>query len=163
MEDAMQKITPFLWFEDNAEEALNFYTSIFDDARIVSINRYGEGGPFPAGHLLSATFELAGQQFMALNGGPHDQFNDAVSFFVDCDDQEDVDRYWDALLADGGTPTQCGWLKDRFGVSWQIVPKALMHYLSDPDPAKAQRVTEAMLKMVKLDVAELTAAYEGKS
>jgi predicted 3-demethylubiquinone-9 3-methyltransferase (glyoxalase superfamily) len=157
-----QKITPFLWFEDNAEEALDFYTGIFDDARVVSANRYGEGGPFPAGHLMSATFELAGQQFMALNGGPHDRFNDAVSFYVDCKDQEEVDRYWDALLAGGGTPTQCGWLKDRFGLSWQIVPEVLPRYLGDPDPAKAQRVTEAMLKMVKLDVAELTAAYNGE-
>ncbi|NED94595.1 VOC family protein [Phytoactinopolyspora alkaliphila] len=157
-----QKITPFLWFEDNAEEAVNFYTALFDDARIVSVTRYGEGGPFPAGVLQSATFQLAGQQFMALNAGPHDPFNDAVSFFITCEDQEEVDRYWDALLAGGGTPTQCGWLKDRFGVSWQVIPVALNRYLSDPDPEKAQRVMGAMLQMVKIDVAELTAAYNGE-
>ncbi|MGH8828029.1 MAG: VOC family protein [Jiangellaceae bacterium] len=157
-----QKITPSLWFDHDAEEALAFYTSIFDDARIVSVSRYGEGAPFAAGTLVSATFELAGQQFMAINGGPHDQFNDAVSFMVSCEGQEEVDRYWDALLADGGTPTQCGWLKDRFGVSWQVIPDALPRYLSDPDPQKAQRATEAMLKMVKIDLAGLTAAYEGQ-
>lgn len=156
-----QKITPFLWFEDKAEEALDSYTSIFDNARVISINRYSEGGPFPAGTLMSATFELAGQQFMVLNGGPHDRFNDAVSFFVTCETQDEVDRYWDALLEGGGQPTQCGWLKDRFGVSWQIVPEVLGQYLSDPDPVKAQRVTAAMLSMVKLDVAKLTAAYNG--
>lgn len=164
-EQAMpQKITPCLWFENNnAEEAVDFYTAIFDDAKVVSVSRYPEGGPLPAGTLMSATFELAGQQFMALNGGPHDTFNDAISLFVDCETQEEVDRYWDAFLESGGTPTQCGWLKDHFGVSWQIVPAALMRYLNDPDPQKARRVTEAMLKMVKLDVAELTAAYEGRS
>ncbi|TDD96293.1 VOC family protein [Jiangella asiatica] len=156
-----QKITPFLWFDDNAEEALTFYTSIFDDARITSLIRYGEGGPFPAGTLSTATFELAGQEFMALNGGPHDPFNDAISLFVSCETQEEIDRYWDALLAGGGTPTQCGWLKDRFGVSWQVTPMQLLRYLSDPDPEKAGRTTAAMLKMVKLDLAELTAAYEG--
>ncbi len=158
-----QKLTPSLWFEDNAEDAINFYTAIFDDARLVDSNRYGEGGPFPAGTLLSATFELAGQQFMAINGGPHDQFNDSVSFFVSCADQAEVDRYWDALLADGGKPSQCGWLKDQFGVSWQVIPVQLMQYLTDPDPEKAQRVMTAMLQMVKIDVDELTEAYEGKN
>ena len=157
-----QKITPSLWFEDNAEDAINFYTSIFDDARIVDSTRFPEGGPFPAGTLLSATFELAGQRFMAINGGPHDQFNDAVSFFVSCADQAEVDRYWDAFLDNGGKPTQCGWLKDQFGVSWQVIPVQLTEYLSDPDPAKAQRVVAAMLQMVKIDVDELTAAYEGQ-
>ena len=156
-----QKIIPYLWFDNDAAEAIDFYTSIFDDARVVSASHYGEDGPFPAGTLMSATFELAGQQFAALNGGPHDTFNDSISLFVDCEDQAEVDRYWDALLADGGQPTQCGWLKDKYGVSWQIVPQALMRYLGDPDPEKAQRTVAAMLKMVKLDVAELTAAYEG--
>ncbi|WP_129668330.1 VOC family protein [Phytoactinopolyspora endophytica] len=157
-----QKITPCLWFEDNAEEALEFYTKAFNDARITSTSRYGEGGPFPAGTLLTATIELAGQEFMVLNGGPHDKFNDAVSFYINCETQQEVDRYWDALLADGGSPTQCGWLKDRFGVSWQVVPDALSRYLNDPDPEKAQRVMDAMLKMVKIDIAELDAAYQGR-
>lgn len=158
-----QKIIPSLWFEDNnVEEAIDFYTGIFEDTRVVSITRASEGGMVPAGTVLSATFDIAGQRFMAINGGPHESFNDSVSFLVDCEDQKEVDRYWDAFLAGGGTPTQCGWLKDRFGVSWQVVPAALFRYLNDPDPEKAQRVTEAMLKMVKLDVAELTAAYEGR-
>jgi len=157
-----QKITPSLWYDDNAEEAVNFYTSIFDDARIVETSRYGEGAPLPAGTLLTATFDLAGQRFMAINGGPHDSFNDAVSFYVSCETQDEVDRYWDALLADGGKPTQCGWLKDRFGMSWQVIPEALPRYLNDPDPQKAQRVMAAMLQMVKIDVDELTAAYEAR-
>lgn len=156
-----QKIRPALWFDDNAEEAIEFYVSIFDDARVVASSRYGEGAPLPAGTLLSAEFELAGQGFLAINGGPHDQFNDSVSFYVDCADQAEVDRYWDALLAGGGTPTQCGWLRDRFGVSWQVIPEVLQRYLSDPDPQKALRATEAMLKMVKIDIAALDAAYEG--
>ncbi|NED99590.1 VOC family protein [Phytoactinopolyspora halotolerans] len=157
-----QKITPCLWFEDNAEEALEFYTSIFDDARVTSVSRYGEGGPFTAGTLLMGTLELAGQQFMVLNGGPHDAFNDAVSFYIECETQEEVDRYWDALLAGGGQPTQCGWLKDKFGVSWQVIPEALRRYMNDPDQEKAQRVMEAMLKMVKIDVPTLDAAYAGR-
>lgn len=156
-----QKITPFLWFEDDAEDALTFYTSIFDDARITSLTRYGEGGPFPAGTLQSATFELAGQQFMAINAGPHDEFTDAISLFVGCETQEEIDRYWDALLAGGGTPTRCGWLKDRFGVSWQVTPVQMLRYLADPDPEKAGRTAAAMMTMVKLDLAALTAAYEG--
>jgi predicted 3-demethylubiquinone-9 3-methyltransferase (glyoxalase superfamily) len=156
-----QKITPYLWFDDNAEEALTLYTSIFDDARITSLSRYGDGGPFPAGTLQAATFELAGQQFMALNGGPHDEFNDAISLFVSCETQDEIDRYWDALLAGGGTPTQCGWLKDRFGVSWQVTPVQLLRYLSDPDPEKAGRTAAVMMTMVKLDLAALTAVYEG--
>jgi predicted 3-demethylubiquinone-9 3-methyltransferase (glyoxalase superfamily) len=158
-----QKITPFLWFDDDAEEALTLYTSIFDDARITSLSRYGEGGPFPAGTLQSATFELAGQEFMALNGGPHDEFNDAISLFVSCETQEEIDRYWDALLAGGGKATQCGWLKDRFGVSWQVTPVQLLQYLSDPDPEKAGRTAAAMMSMVKLDLPALTAAYEGRA
>ncbi|PZF79399.1 VOC family protein [Jiangella anatolica] len=156
-----QKIITFLWFENDAEEALTFYTSIFDDAHITSVARFGDGGPFPAGTLQSATFELAGQQFMAINGGPHDPFNDAISLFVACETQEEIDRYWDALLAGGGTPTQCGWLKDRFGVSWQITPVQLLRYLSDPDPEKAGRTAAAMMSMVKLDLPALAAAYEG--
>lgn len=156
-----QKITPYLWFEANAEEALEFYTSIFDDARVTSISRYPEGGPMPAGLLMSATFELAGQQFMAINGGPHDPFNDSISLYVNCTSQDEVDRYWEALLSGGGQPTQCGWLNDKFGVRWQIVPDVLIRYITDPDPEKAQRTMAAMLTMVKFDVAGLTAAYNG--
>lgn len=159
-----QKITPFLWFDNDAEEAITFYTSIFKDARIVSQSRYPEGapGPAPAGSLMSATFQLAGQQFMALNGGPQFKFNEAVSFFVDCDTQEEVDYYWDRLTADGGAPGPCGWLKDRFGLSWQIVPKALSQMLGDADPAKAQRAMQAMLQMSKIDIAGLRRAFDGK-
>lgn len=156
-----QKIIPFLWFEKDAEEALTLYTSVFPDARIADVTRFGAGGPFPAGTLQSATFELAGQRFMAINGGPHDPFNDAISLFIACESQEEIDRYWDALLAGGGTPTQCGWLKDRFGVSWQVTPVQLLRYLADPDAEKAGRTAAAMMSMVKLDLAALTAAYEG--
>jgi predicted 3-demethylubiquinone-9 3-methyltransferase (glyoxalase superfamily) len=155
-----QKITPFLWFDNNAEEAINFYTGIFKDAKIVNASRYPEGGPGPAGSLMSATFQLAGQQFMALNGGPQFKFNEAVSLFVDCESQEEVDYYWDRLTADGGAPGPCGWLKDKFGLSWQIIPKALGELMSDPDPAKAQRVMQAMLQMSKIDIAGLRSAYE---
>ena len=156
-----QKITPALWFEYNAEEAVDFYISVFDDGRVISKGYYGPDAPIPEGTLLTATFEIAGQQFMVINGGPHDKFNDSVSFYVSCADQEEVDRYWNALTADGGQETQCGWLKDKFGVSWQIVPVQLEQYMNDPDPEKVQRVTQAMLQMVKIDVAGLQAAYEG--
>lgn len=157
-----QKIIPFLWFDDNAEEAINFYIGIFKDAKLVSASRYPEGapGPIPAGALMSATFQLAGQQFMALNGGPQFKFNEAVSLFVDCEAQDEVDYYWDKLTADGGQPGPCGWLKDKFGLSWQIVPKALGEMLGDPNPAKAQATMQAMLKMSKIDIAELRQAYE---
>lgn len=157
-----QKITPFLWFEDSAEEAINFYTSIFKDSKILSISRLPEGapGPAPAGSLMSATFQLAGQQFMALNGGPQFQFNEAISLFVDCETQEEVDYYWDKLC-EGGQPGPCGWLKDKFGLSWQVVPRALGEMLGDADPAKAQRTMQAMLQMSKIDIAGLRRAFEG--
>ena len=150
-----QKITPFLWFDNNAEEALNFYVSIFKDSRITSVRRFG-----PNNTVLTATFELSGQQFMVLNGGPRYKFTEAVSLFVKCETQDEVDEYWNKLL-EGGTPQQCGWLKDKFGLSWQIIPNALGELLSDKDPAKANRVMQAMLKMTKIDVAQLKEAYEG--
>ena len=155
----MQKITPFLWFDGKAEEAMNFYTSIFKNAKVGSITRYGEAGPGPKGSVMSATFELEGQQFFALNGGPQFKFTPAISFFVNCTTQEEVDRYWEALSA-GGEKLQCGWLTDKFGLSWQIVPTALGEMLSDKDAAKASRVMQAMLNMTKLDIKGLKLAYE---
>lgn len=156
----MQKIVPFLWFDDNAEEAIQFYTSIFKDSKIGQISRYGEAGPGQKGKVMTGTFELEGQQFMALNGGPIFKFTEAISFFVNCETQEEVDYFWEKLLAGGGKESQCGWLKDKFGVSWQIVPTALGEMMSDKNPAKVKAVTEAMLKMVKLDVKILREAYE---
>jgi predicted 3-demethylubiquinone-9 3-methyltransferase (glyoxalase superfamily) len=157
----MQKITPFLWFDNNAEEAINFYTGIFKDAKIVSASRFPEGapGPAPSGSLMSATFQLAGQQFMALNGGPQFKFTEAVSLFVDCETQQEVDYFWDKL-SEGGEPGPCGWLKDKFGLSWQVIPKALGEMLGDKDPAKSQRVMQAMLQMSKIDIAALKRAYD---
>jgi len=155
----MQKITPFLWFDGKAEEAMNFYTSIFKNAKVGSITRYGEAGPGPKGSVMSATFELEGQQFFALNGGPQFKFTPAISFFVNCTTQEEVDRYWEALSA-GGEKLQCGWLTDKFGLSWQIVPTVLGEMLSDKDAAKASRVMQAMLNMTKLDIKGLKLAYE---
>ena len=156
------KITPFLWFDDNADEAVAFYSAIFPDARVIEEQRYPEGAPGPTGSLMTATFELAGQRFVALNGGPAFGFTEAVSFFIRCDSAEEVDHYWEALLADGGQPSQCGWLKDKFGLSWQVVPAKLTQYLSDPDPVKAQRVMQAMLQMSKIEVSALDAAYAGE-
>ena len=153
----MQKITPFLWFDGTAEEAMNFYTSIFKNAKVGSISRYGEAGPSPAGSVLTASFELEGLQFTALNGGPHFKFNEAISFHVACESQAEVDYFWDRLGA-GGRIQQCGWLKDKFGVSWQIVPTALPRLLGNPDRAKANRVMQAMLEMKKLDIAALERA-----
>jgi predicted 3-demethylubiquinone-9 3-methyltransferase (glyoxalase superfamily) len=153
----MQKITPFLWFDGNAEEAMNFYTSVFKNAKVGNISRYGEAGPGPAGSVLTASFELEGLQFTALNGGPHFKFNEAISFHVACESQAEVDYFWDGLGA-GGQIQQCGWLKDKFGVSWQIVPTALPRLLGNPDRAKANRVMQAMLQMKKLDIAELEQA-----
>ena len=158
-----QKITPFFWFDHNAEEAVAFYTSLFDDSRVIHVSHWPEGGPMPAGSVLAITFELAGQRFMALNGGPEYKFSPATSMFVDCADQAETDRLWDAFLANGGKPTACGWLDDRFGVTWQIIPKALMDLMSDPDPIKAARVSAAMMKMVKIDVATLERAHRGES
>jgi predicted 3-demethylubiquinone-9 3-methyltransferase (glyoxalase superfamily) len=153
-----QKITPFLWFDNNAEEAMNHYVSIFMNARIVSVSRYGEGGPGPKGSVMTGTFEIEGQQFMALNGGPHFKFTEAISLFVNCNTQAEVDELWEKLSA-GGQESQCGWLKDKFGLSWQIIPSALGEMLSDPDPQKSKRVMQAMLKMGKIDIAKLQAAY----
>lgn len=157
----MQKIHPCLWFDGQAEEAMNFYLGIFDGAKMTDVLRWGNVGPGPKGSLLTCTFELGGQQFTALNGGPQYKFTPAISLSVDCDSQAEVDRYWNALLADGGQPVQCGWLTDRFGVSWQIVPSALGRYLRDDDAAKADRVMAAMMQMVKLDIAALEKAYDG--
>jgi predicted 3-demethylubiquinone-9 3-methyltransferase (glyoxalase superfamily) len=155
-----QKITTFLWFDADAEAAMNFYVSIFKNSRIISVNRYGEGGPGPAGQVITGTFELEGQRFMALNGGPHFKFTEAVSLFVDCDTQAEVDDLWEKLLAGGGKPQQCGWLKDKYGLSWQIIPSALGELMNDKDPKKSRRVMEAMLKMVKIDIRALREAYE---
>jgi predicted 3-demethylubiquinone-9 3-methyltransferase (glyoxalase superfamily) len=156
-----QKITTYLWFDDNAEEAMSFYVSLFPDSRITSLTRYGDAGPGPKGTVMAGTFQLAGQEFMALNGGPHFTFTEAISLFVDCGSQEEVDRLWERLTADGGEPSQCGWLKDRFGLSWQIIPTVLLRMLSDEDPERSKRVTEAMLQMSRIDIDGLERAYRG--
>lgn len=158
----MQKITPFLWFDGQAEEAARFYTSIFKNSKIGRVARYGPDMPGPEGQVLTVEFELDGQQFGALNGGPDFKFSEAVSFLVHCRDQQEVDYYWDRLLADGGQPSQCGWLKDKFGLSWQVVPDILDDMMADPDPEKARRVTQCMLQMIKIDIAELQKAYRGE-
>ena len=155
----MQKITPFLWFDDQAEEAVNLYTSIFKDSKIVSLARYGEAGPGKPGTVMTATFQIAGQEFVALNGGPEYKFTEAISFYVHCESQEEVDYFWEKLTP-GGEEGPCGWLKDKFGVSWQIVPNVLAELMGDPDAAKAGRVTQAMLQMKKIDIARLRQAYE---
>ena len=155
----MQKITPFLWFDGKAEEAMNFYTSIFSDSEVVNIMRYGDAGPGPKGTVMSATFRLHGQEFIALNGGPQFSFSPAISFFVSCKTQEEVDELWEKLSA-GGSPQQCGWLTDKFGLCWQIVPAVLGEMLQDKDAKKSSRVMAAMLKMVKLDIDRLKQAYE---
>jgi predicted 3-demethylubiquinone-9 3-methyltransferase (glyoxalase superfamily) len=161
----MQKITPFLWFNDNAEEAVKFYTSIFKNSKIGKIARYGEEGEKiagrPKGSVMTVEFQLEGQQFIALNGGPIFKFTEAISFVVNCETQEEVDYYWEKLSA-GGKEVQCGWLKDKHGLSWQIVPTVLGELLSDKDAAKSQRVMQAMLKMVKLDIKKLKQAAKGK-
>lgn len=155
----MQKITTFLWFDDNAEEAMNFYTSIFKNAKITSANRLpSENGT--SGKLMSGSFQLEGQEFMVLNGGPQFKFNEAISLFVNCETQAEVDDLWAKLTADGGSEEPCGWLKDKFGLSWQIIPQALGQLMGDPNPAKAQAVMQAMLQMKKIDVAKLQAAYD---
>ena len=158
----MQKITPFLWFDGNAEEAINFYVSIFNNSQILSMSRYGEEAPVPAGTVMIGVFELESQRFMALNGGPMFTFSPAISFFVDCVTQDEIDDLW-IKLSDGGQPQQCGWIKDKFGVSWQIIPNALGELMNDPDPLKAGRVMQAMLKMTKIDILELTRAHAGES
>ena len=156
----MQKITPFLWFDGQAEEAMNFYTSIFKNSKIGNVSRYGEAGPGAKGSVMVASFELNGLEFTALNGGPQFKFTEAISLYVDCDSQEEVDYFW-SKLSEGGTIQQCGWLKDKFGVSWQIIPSALPKLLGDPDRANASRVMQAMLQMKKIDVAKLQQAYDG--
>lgn len=155
----MQKITPFLWFDGKAEEAMNFYTSIFKNSKIGRVSRYGSAGPGPKGTVMSATFQLDGQEFMALNGGPQFTFSPAISFFVNCETQEEVDALWDKLSA-GGEKDRCGWLRDKFGVSWQIIPSALGKLLQDPNPEKSQRVMKAMLQMTKIDIKGLMGASE---
>lgn len=157
----MQKIIPFLWFNDNAEEAINFYTSVFKDAKINKISYYGEGMPMPAGTAMTVDFELFGQQFTALNAGPMFKFTEAISFVVRCKDQEEVDYYWDKLTTHGGIEQPCSWLKDKYGLSWQIVPDILMERMNDKDPVKAQRVAMAMMKMTKIIIADIEAAYNG--
>lgn len=157
----MQKITPFLWFNDNAEQAIELYLSVFKDAKIVNVHRYGDAGPGPKGSIMSATFQLEGQSFMALNGGPHYSFSPAISLFVSCETQAEVDELW-KKLSEGGTTNRCGWLTDRFGVTWQIIPSVLGRLLGDKDPQKSQRVMQAMLQMNKIDIAGLERAYEGK-
>jgi predicted 3-demethylubiquinone-9 3-methyltransferase (glyoxalase superfamily) len=153
-------LTPCLWFDDQAEAAAVLYTSVFPNSRITKIARYPEGAPRPAGLVMTIAFELDGKSFMALNGGPHYQHSPAISFVVDCETQVQVDHYWDRLV-EGGQPSQCGWLTDRFGVSWQIVPKILPELMGSSDPARARRVTEAMMKMVKLDIPALERAHDG--
>lgn len=156
----MQKITPCLWFDNNAEEAVNFYLSVFKNAKIVAVSRYTDGLAMPRGTFLTGVFEIDGQEFMVLNGGPYYTFTPAISFVIDCKTQEEIDYYWDRL-SDGGVTEQCGWLRDKYGVSWQVVPTVLGELMQDKDPIKAARVTEAMLKMVKLDIAALQKAYDG--
>jgi predicted 3-demethylubiquinone-9 3-methyltransferase (glyoxalase superfamily) len=157
----VQKITPFLWFDGQAEEAANFYVSIFKDSKIDGVSRYGDAGPGPKGSVMIVSFQLLGQKFTALNGGSHYQFSPAISFFVNCDDQKEVDELWDKLSA-GGKTMQCAWLTDKFGVTWQIVPKILMELMQDKDPVKSQRVMKAMMKMVKIDIEGLKRAYRGE-
>jgi predicted 3-demethylubiquinone-9 3-methyltransferase (glyoxalase superfamily) len=158
----MQTIFPMLWFDDQARQAAEHYTSIFPNSRIGTVTKYGPAGPGPEGSVMTVDFELDGARFVALNGGPDFRFNESISLVVPCESQQEVDRVWDRLI-DGGQPAPCGWLKDRFGLSWQIVPTALTEMLADPDQAKAQRVNEAMLKVFgKFDIAELRAAYEGE-
>ena len=157
----MQKITPFLWYDSKAEEAANFYVSIFKNSKFLIIARCGDAGPGPKGSVMMVTFQLEEQKFMALNGGPHYTFSPAISFFVDCETQAEVDELWERLSS-GGSELQCAWLKDKFGVSWQIVPRALIELMQDKDPVKSQRVFKAMLQMTKIDIEGLKRAYRGE-
>ena len=152
----MKKITPFLWFDTEAEDAMNFYVSLFKNSKVNGISRR------PDGKAFTVSFELGGQEFMGLNAGPEFKFNEAISMYVNCEDQAEVDYFWNALIADGGEESMCGWLKDKFGLSWQIVPKQLGELMGDPDPKKSGRVTQAMLKMQKIIVADLRKAYDGE-
>lgn len=156
----MPKITPFLWFDSQAEQAANLYVSIFPSSRITDITRYGEGAPQPAGTVMTVAFELDGKPMGAINGGPLFTFSEAVSFAIDCGDQAEVDHYWNRLIEGGGQPGPCGWLKDRYGLSWQVVPRVLIELIGDPDKAKAQRVTAAMMQMSKIEIDKLLAAAD---
>lgn len=155
----MQKITPFLWFNDQAEDAMHFYVSIFENSKVGQVTRCGEAGPGPKGAVMSATFQLEGQEFMALNGGPHFSFTPAISMFVNCETQEEVDEFWEKLSA-GGSKERCGWLKDKYGLSWQIIPSALGKLMGDKNPAKAKSVMNAMLQMNRIDIKTLQQAYD---
>ena len=159
--EQVQKITPFLWFDGQAEEAANYYVSIFKDSKIDGVSRYGDAGLGPKGSAMTVSFTLQGQKFTALNGGPHYKFSPAISFLVNCGDQAEVDELWDELAA-GGKPMQCAWITDKFGVTWQIVPKILMELMQDKDPIKSQRVMKAMMKMIKIDIEGLKRAYRGE-
>jgi predicted 3-demethylubiquinone-9 3-methyltransferase (glyoxalase superfamily) len=160
---AMQKITTFLWFDDNAEDAVEFYLSVFREGKVISKAHYPEGGPehLPAGKVMTIAFELNGQQFVALNGGPEERFNNAVSLVVNCDSQEEIDYYWEKLAANGGEHVACGWLKDRFGLRWQIQPKQIWEWLNGDDPARVQRVTAKVWSANKMNLAELERAAKG--
>ena len=160
MSKRIQKITPFLWFDNQAEEAANFYTSIFKNSKVRGVTRSGESGPGPKGSVMTVVFDLEGQEFIALNGGPQFKFTEAVSFVVNCDTQEEIDEFWEKLSA-RGQQIECGWLKDRYGLSWQIVPNILGQLMQDKDPKKSERVMKALLQMKKLDIAGLKRAYEG--
>lgn len=157
----MVKVHPFLWFDTQAEEAANFYCSVFPDSRVLEVSRYGEGSPFPEGTAMTVSFEIVGQQVTALNGGPHFKLDEAFSLHVSCESQEEVDEYWTKLIAGGGEESQCGWLKDRFGLSWQIIPNRLSELLQDDDSEKAGRVLQTMLGQKKIDVPALELAYNG--
>jgi predicted 3-demethylubiquinone-9 3-methyltransferase (glyoxalase superfamily) len=154
----MHKLTTCLWFDTEGEDAAGFYTSLFPNSKVGDVARYGEAGPREAGTVMTVEFELDGQKFVALNGGPDFEFNEAISFQIECESQDEVDRYWNALTADGGQEGPCGWVKDRFGVSWQVVPKRLTELLTDPDRELSQRVMAAMLEMKKIEIAELERA-----
>jgi predicted 3-demethylubiquinone-9 3-methyltransferase (glyoxalase superfamily) len=156
----MQKITPFLWFDNQAEEAVNFYVSVFKNSKVGTIARYGDSGSGPKGSVMTIAFELDGQNFTALNGGPHFKFTEAISLVVNCANQEEVDYFWEKLTADGGQEVQCGWLKDKYGLSWQVVPKILPELVQSGDPKKSERVMKALMQMKKLDVAKLKEAAE---
>ena len=160
MENQTQKITPFLWFDDKAEEAMRFYMGIFKNAKVGEMRHWGDSGPGKPGAVMSVSFELEGQRFMALNGGPAFKFSPAISLFVNCETQEEVDHYWEKLSADGGKTNRCGWLDDKYGITWQIVPSVLGKLLGDKDAAKANRVMQAMMQMSKLDIAGLQQAYD---
>jgi predicted 3-demethylubiquinone-9 3-methyltransferase (glyoxalase superfamily) len=157
----MQKITPFLWFDDKAEEAANFYVSVFKNSKIATVTRYGDAGPGPKGSAMTAVFQLEGQEFIALNGGPHFKFTEAISFVINCDTQEEIDHFW-SKLSEGGAESQCGWLKDKYGLSWQVVPAILGQLFSSKDPEQSQRVMKAMLQMKKMDIKTLKEAAEAQ-